>query len=273
MGYFYSINSGNGAAFGKLGEAIRAYVTRNLTRQPCSPPPLCLPTPRTMPAGIRLTPSAHPLVNPWSTCWERGRIRFANGNLLQTTLATSTSPSFTLGAPSFAMCPRKACRAIATVMLLAPNREGRFVEIGGTQKRIPTWLAFTEMALVAWFLLALIAILLYAPFWLIGGFFKKRRRPAERTIRLWPLIGLLSLVVFCAVFMASSSDLLIRLGNLTVWSAGLCLTSALFGVAALFSVIALWRARNREIRRFVRWHSIAVTAGLLIAALYMAWWD
>src|ERR1035437_2124735 len=34
VGYFYSINSGNGAAFGKLGEAIRAYVTRNLTRQP-----------------------------------------------------------------------------------------------------------------------------------------------------------------------------------------------------------------------------------------------
>ena len=34
VGYFYSINSANGEAFGKIGDAIRAYVTRGLTRPP-----------------------------------------------------------------------------------------------------------------------------------------------------------------------------------------------------------------------------------------------
>lgn len=273
VGYFYSINSGNGAAFGKLGEAIRAYVTRNLTRQPvltAAP----LPANAQDYAGWYQADSvrasfSEPLVHLLGT----SRIRFASGNLLQTTLGNIDQPFVPVGGAEFRYVPKKGpAEPIATAMLLAPNSEGRFVEIGGTQKRIPTWLVFAEMALVAWFLLALVAILLYAPFWLIGGFFKKRRRPAERAIRLWPLIGLLSLVAFCAVFMASASDMLNRLGNLTIWSAGLCLTSALFGVAALFSVIALWQARNREIRRFVRWHATAVTAGLLIAALYMAWW-
>jgi CubicO group peptidase (beta-lactamase class C family) len=32
VGYFYSINAANGVAFAKIGDAIRAYVTRGLTR-------------------------------------------------------------------------------------------------------------------------------------------------------------------------------------------------------------------------------------------------
>ena len=32
VGYFYSINSGNGDAFDKIGKAIRAYITRELTK-------------------------------------------------------------------------------------------------------------------------------------------------------------------------------------------------------------------------------------------------
>jgi CubicO group peptidase (beta-lactamase class C family) len=273
VGYFYSINSGNGAAFGKLGEAIRAYITRNLNK-PAVPAPAALPANAQDYAGWYQNDSVRNtftegLIHLLGT----SRIRFGNGNLLQSTLGNIDQPFVPVGGAQFRYVPRKSApEPIATVMLLAPNSEGRFVEIGGTQKRIPTWLAFAEMALVAWFLLALIAILLYAPFWLIGGLFKKRRRPAERAIRLWPLIGLLSLVAFCAVFMASTSDMLNRLGNLTAWSVGLCLTSLLFGLAALTCVVALWRARKREIRRFVRWHATAVTAGLVIAALYMAWW-
>jgi hypothetical protein len=33
----------------------------------------------------------------------------------------------------------------------------------------------------------------------------------------------------------------------------------------------LWRARKQEIRRSVRWYSIAVTAALLIAVVYLAY--
>jgi hypothetical protein len=53
---------------------------------------------------------------------------------------------------------------------------------------------------------------------------------------------------------------------------GLCLTTLLYAVASLGSAVALWLARKQEIRRWVRWYSIAVTSGLLIAAAYLAWW-
>ncbi len=161
---------------------------------------------------------------------------------------------------------------VATAMLLAPNAEGRFVFIGGTMRRIPTWLAMSEIGLTVFFLLAFLSILLYAPFWIFGGLIKSRRRPAERAMRLWPLIAALSLAAFVALFMAAGNDAITRLGNLTVWSFGLFLTTLLFGAATLASVIALWMARKREIRRFSRWHSMTVTAGLAIAALYLAYW-
>src|SRR5208337_2075459 len=50
VGYFYSINAGNGGAFEKIGKAIRAYVTRNLQR-PVDPPVAALPANASVYAG------------------------------------------------------------------------------------------------------------------------------------------------------------------------------------------------------------------------------
>jgi glucan phosphoethanolaminetransferase (alkaline phosphatase superfamily) len=46
----------------------------------------------------------------------------------------------------------------------------------------------------------------------------------------------------------------------------------IFGVASLASVVALWLVRKQEIRRSVRWFSIAVTIPLLIVSVYFAFW-
>jgi hypothetical protein len=148
---------------------------------------------------------------------------------------------------------------ISTVVLLTPNAEGRFVEIGGTWKHVPTWLALVEIVVAVWFLLAVLSIVLYAPFWIFGGLLKKRRRPAERPMRLWPLIAVLSLLASIGLFALAQTDVLARLGNPTVWSFGLMLTTLTFGIASLASTVALWVARKREIRRGGRWFSIAVT--------------
>ena len=37
VGYFYSINSGNGDAFEKIGKTIRAYITGKLQSHRCPP--------------------------------------------------------------------------------------------------------------------------------------------------------------------------------------------------------------------------------------------
>jgi hypothetical protein len=164
---------------------------------------------------------------------------------------------------------------VATAALLAPNAEGRFIQMGGgavTMKRIPVWLVAGELILAAWVVLAIVSVLVYAPFWLLGGLSRKRRRPAERGMRAWPLVAVLSLVFFVVIFILIGEDIIPRLGNLTGWSVSLCLATVAYAVASVASAVALWRAPKMEVRARVRRYSVAVTLALLIAAAYLAYW-
>ncbi len=273
VGYFFSINSGNSYAFGKIGDAIRAYITRNFTR-PAVPPAAALPSDAAQYAGwyvgdaprVEMT---HFLTNLASL----SLVSFDGHNLLVSSLGNLNQPFVPVSGEQFRYLPKKdPPEPIATALLIAPNSEGRFVYIGATMKQIPAWAAWLRIALTAWFLLALVAILLYAPFWIFGGFIKRRRRPAERAMRLWPLVALLSLFGLVLFVRDAGKDSITRLGNPTVWSYGIFFTTLLFAFATLLAAFALWRARNQQIRGFVRWFSMAVTVPLLIAAAYLAYW-
>ena len=148
-----------------------------------------------------------------------------------------------------------------------------FIQIGGgTFKRIPVWLALLEISLVGWWTLAVVAVLVYVPFWLLAGLSKKRRRPAERAIRFWPLITVLSLIAIVVIFLLASEDFISRMGNPTPWSVSLFVATLAYGLAALVSIFVLWRMPKAEIRKGVRWFSIAVIVPLFISALYLAYW-
>jgi CubicO group peptidase (beta-lactamase class C family) len=273
VGYFYSINFDNGDAFGKIGNAIRGYVTHSLER-PAAPATAPLPADAQQYAGWYEPASPR---NQITFFIERlaglQRVTFGGGNLLLSSLGQTNQPFVPVSGEQFRYLPKKDHpEPIATAALLTPNAEGRFIFLGGTQRRIPAFEAFAEIVLVGWFVFAVLDILLYAPFWIIGGFIKSRRRPAERTMRLWPLLAVLSLLVFVGIFQASSSDILNRLGNLTFYSGGLFVSSLLFALFTLLSVFALWNARNQPIRGYVRWFSICVISALLIAAAYLACW-
>ena len=138
-------------------------------------------------------------------------------------------------------------------------------------KQVPGWFAISEIALTAFVLLSVIAIVIYAPFWILGGLSRRRRRPAERAMRVWPLIVVLSLIAFVVIFILSTDDLIERMGNLTPWSFGLFAMTLVFAIAVLASLISVLRAGG-EVRRGVRRFSIVVTTALVIAATYLACW-
>ena len=273
VGYFYSINSGNGYAFGKTGEAIRAYITRNLTR-PAVPAAAALPADAPQYAGWYINDAPRvEMTNFLMNLVTLSRITFDSHNLLISSLGNLHQRFVPVSGEQFRYLPKKdPPEPIATALLIAPNSEGRFVYIGATMKQIPAWSAWLRIAFTAWFLLAFLAILLYAPFWTFGGLIKRRRRPVERAMRLWPLIAVLSLVAFVLFVQTAGENSIARLGNPTLWSYGIFLTSLLFAFSTLLAVYALWRARSQQIRGFVRWFSILVIAPLAIAAAYLAYW-
>lgn len=275
VGYFYSINAGNGDAFEKIGKEIRAYVTRNLQKS-ALPPVAPLAADAASYAGWYEPDSPRQEMTYFlERLMGLAHVRFDGGKFLLSSFDELNQASVPVTATRFRRLPEKELPSpVATVALLTPNAEGRFIQISGmtTMKRIPTGLAFLEILLTAWFVLAFVAILIYAPFWLLGSLSKKRRRPAERAIRFWPLITVLSLLAFVIIFMASANDFIARMGNLTAWSVGLFLTSLAFGIASLISVVALWRVSRQDARKGVRWFSLAVVPPLFIAAIYLAYW-
>jgi CubicO group peptidase (beta-lactamase class C family) len=274
VGYFFSINSGNGNAFDRVGKAIRAYITRNL-QKPSLPAVAPLPADAAEYAGwyepdsprVEFTHFLERLVG-------LSRIHFENGQLLFSSMRARTRTFLPVAGAHFRRVAREESpEPVSTLALIAPKDDGRFIEVyGNTMKHVPAWFAVGEILLTAWFLLAVLSILVYAPFWLLGGLSKKRRRPAERAIRLWPLLAALSLIACVAIINLAGDDLIARMGNLTKWSAALFLATLAYAVASVLAAIAWWRAPKDEVRSGVRWHSIAVTLALLIAAAYLAYW-
>ena len=274
VGYSFSLNSESETAYEKIGKTIRAYITKGLQKPPL-PPVASLPADAADYAGwyepdsprVELTHFLGRLVR-------LSRIQFRNGTLFMTELGGRNDEYLPVAGGQFRHVPKKdPPLPMATLALLSVSPEGRFVQdsLGATMKRIPGWFAISEIVLTAFVLLSLIAIVIYSPFWILGGLSRRRRRPAERAMRVWPLIAVLSLIAFVVIFILSSDDLIERMGNLTPWSFGLFAMTLVFAIAVLASLISVLRAGG-EVRRGVRRFAIVVTTALVIAAAYLAYW-
>jgi hypothetical protein len=153
---------------------------------------------------------------------------------------------------------------VPTLELLSVNTDGRFIHTEqGTMKKTPAWFAIGEILCVLFVILSILAIMVYAPFWLFGGLIKSRRRPAELTMRFWPLLAVLSLMAFVVIFITATSDLIDRLGNLTFWSASLWAVTLVFAHAALASFFVALRRPEEGVRRGVRRFSLIVSLALM----------
>ncbi len=272
VGYFFSINSGNGGAFDKIAKAIRAYITNKL-QKPSVPPVASLPADATDYAGwyepnsprVQLTQFIERLAG---LTW----LQVKTGHLVLTSLGGKEEYVPVAGA-QFRHLPKKdPPDPVPSLQLLTPTADGRFVQGGSTMKKIPAWFAVSEILVTVYVVLSIIAIVIYAPFWLLGGLRKNRRRPAERAMRLFPLLAVLSLFVFVAIFIVCSDDLIARTGSHTMWSEALRLTTLAFAVAVLLSAYAWWRAPKESVRPGVRIFSRLVTLALLILAVYLGYW-
>ncbi|HTS69860.1 MAG TPA: serine hydrolase domain-containing protein [Terriglobia bacterium] len=275
-GYFYSINAGNGDAFEKIGKAVRGYVTRGLQKPPL-PAVVPLAANAATYAGWYVVDSPRvEMLHFFERLLGLAYVRIKGGKLFLSALGAMNMAFIPVTGTQFRRVDKKeSSEPVATLALLATNPEGRFIQLAGgmqTLRHIPVWLGWAQVALVAWVALAIVSILVYAPFWLLGGLSKKRRRPAERAMRAWPLVAVLCVVAVVGIFIGVSGNEITRLGNMTGWSLGIFLGTLLFAFACLAGAVGWWRAPRQEVRVWVRRYSAAVALALLIAAAYLAYW-
>jgi CubicO group peptidase (beta-lactamase class C family) len=275
VGYFYSINAGNGDALDKIGKAIRAYITRDLTK-PALPPQGQLPGDAAAYAGWYEPDSPRiQMFYFFERLTNIVRVHFGDGKMLIWPIAGMKDEVFlpVSGRQFRKVFEKDPPNPVATVMLLTPDVEGRFIQTAtGTRtlKRVSTGMAMLEMGLTAFVVLAMVSVVLYAPFWMLGGISKKRRRPQERAMRWWPLIAVLSLACAVALVAVSGPDVITRMGELTVWSGGVFGLTLAFAVATVLCVVAVWR--GQQARKWVKRFSAAVALALVIATAYLAYW-
>jgi lipid-A-disaccharide synthase-like uncharacterized protein len=272
VGYFYSINTSRGDAFEKIGKAIRTYVTREL-RKPPLPAAGSLPEAALSYAGwYEFDSPRMAYVHYIGRLAGRTYMRFKEGKMLLTGIGGNDQKFVPVIDMQFRA---ESLSPVATIALFTPQGEGQFAQFGGmmTMKRIPSWLAITEIALAIWVALAVVSVLVYAPCWLLNGLWKKRRRPSERGMRVWPLLAVLSFgAALAIIYSITRDDLIASLGNLTVWSAALSSATIAGAGASVASLLALWRASPLETRRTMRVYSLAVSLALLICTAYLAYW-
>ena len=275
VGYFFSINSESGDAFEKVGKAVRAYITHSL-QKPVVPPVAQLPVNAADYAGWYEPDSPRTELSHFLGRLVRlSRVRFEDGKMISSALGSWHQVHIPVEGAQFRLEDKDAPPdPVTTLALLTPNAEGRFIQTDSqtTMKRIPAWFAIGEILVVGFVVLSIFSIVLYAPFWMIGGLMRSRRRPAERAMRWWPLIAVLSLVAFVVIFILCSEDLIERLGNFTVWSAALWVVSLLFGLASVVSFLVALRGSSEGVRPGVRRFSRIVSTALLIAAAYLTYW-
>jgi hypothetical protein len=203
------------------------------------------------------------------------QVRFEEGKLLTRGLGQWNEAYVPVTGTQFRHLPKKdPPDPVSTFELLTPNAEGRFIQAGfnTAMKQVPAWLAITQILATAFVLLSMISIVIYAPFWLLGGISKRRRRPAERNMRLRPLLAVLSLVVFVGCVILSGDDLIARMGNLTIWSGAVFVASLAFAVVSLASFFTVWSSPKEGVRPGVRRFSWIVSVALLIATAYLAYY-
>ncbi len=268
VGYFYSINSGNGGGFYQIGKAVRDYLTLDIPPQR-TPKPAALPKDAAAFAGWYQPAS---LRNAFS----QGLLRLMGLHLVRihddALIVSALGDWKQTYVPVSGRLLRRDNSPIATAALLPPEREGRFIQLGmgNTLQRIPSWLAWLELAMVGWLILALASVVIYLPCWLVWGIWKRHRKPQERWLRLWPLIALLALAAYAGITALAGEDAIELLGNFTLWSAGMWLASVVFAIACLAALFTALTAQG--VRRWARRYALAVSLPLVIAAAYFTWW-
>jgi hypothetical protein len=271
VGFAFMINAGNGTAFERISRLVRDYITRD--QVPADGPPV-------MPVAEFVRDRAG-WYRPDNPRVEKTRFleRLAFVRLTATDSGLVVKPL--LGEASYFVPVgerlfRRPWEPVATLALIDDPDNGRDQAMEWMGYLLPaefhrawTPVVWAELGGAGLFLLALASTVLFALVWLPRWVFGKLKDAPQRGVRVWPLLAVLSLVVWVGVVIVNIDDAINVLGRPTPWAWTMFVTSLLFPLCAVVGVLAARGAK--EANRFVRWHALLASAIFVVAALYLTW--
>jgi hypothetical protein len=138
-------------------------------------------------------------------------------------------------------------------------------------KPVSALLVFVQFAIVFFWAAAIGSSVIYFLIWGVRKLRGKIDSGATISIRLWPLLASLSVVVFLGAFMIGMIDPFTRLSSPTLIAITVMIATGAFALFAALGVHASITARHVPMNRVNYWHSTVASATHLIVAIYLYW--
>jgi CubicO group peptidase (beta-lactamase class C family) len=272
VGFAFMINAADGKAFERIGRLVRDYLTQD---QPQPQPPPVVPISQLARDRAGWYRPDNPRVE---------KVRFLE-RILGLVRVTATDSGLILRplvgdarhfVPVSDRLFRQPSAPVATLALIDDPHNGRDDAVEWMGYLLPVSLhrawtpaVWAELGVTALFAAAIASTILFALVWIPRWLFGKLAGVPKRSVRVWPLLATITLLVWVGVVMLSMEDAIAVLGNPTPWAWTLTIASLLF---PLLAVIGLFKARGAvEVNRFVRWHAIVASAVFVMVAVYLTW--
>jgi hypothetical protein len=272
-GYFTSINSENAFDSFRIGQAIRRHLIRGLPDPPVPPVGKLPPDVAEYQGWYEPASARSQLTHFVERLTGLSLLRVSDGQLLFRSVAETRRYAAVTDARFRRVYDSPPQDPVPTLILLQTD-EGRFVQMGtdpNTMRQIPAWLAVLELALLGYVLLSVMAIVLYAPFWVVGTLRRKPRWTRERALQAIPVLSVISVIAAALILELGGDDPIANFGNITVWSVALSFATVVFAGGAVVNAMVIWQTPRSAVRTNVRRFSLVVTIALLIAAAYLAY--
>lgn len=273
-GYAFTINSDNGETFSRVRQALETHVTRTRIKPE---PVAALP----LPAEAAKYAGWYEPINPrfnYLYVFERWfglmHVKLERDGL---EMARFSSPTPLV---RYVYCGdqflRGADEPVPTLALLRDSSEGTLIQDGGEAGTTYRHLSLPALRIRIGLAVAAMLVMATAPIvagvGLIRRVFGRLVFGKTRWLRLFPVLGVLSLLGFVA-FYFGSLDVRVaisRFGRLTPWSGGLFLFSTLLPLFSLGGLVEAWRLRREPVNKWLWWHSLLVSLALVLASAYLA---
>ena len=271
VGYVIMINTSTGKGFKTLRQKVREFLVEG---QPPDPLPLPVdlePAVLSSYAGYyqSITPRVKRLrfLAPFS-----GMRRVEAGS--QSLWLTPPGGERTELVPVSEQVFRRAEDPISSAVFYGGEEAGEAIfGIGDEYRRVPAALVWTRYGLAAAVLILMATTLLFALVWVPRLLFGRRLGGQPfLSVRVIPLCCTLSFAAAIGILAGGTDDPIGNVAKPTGWSVGLMVATILFALTALAGLCVTLISKRAPINRMVRIHSLLVTSGQVLLALYLAYW-